>query len=511
MCGFIYVDSNKLNKNDINLALGKISFRGPDFQKTESYEGQYFLSHCRLSILDINHRSNQPMISKSKRYSIIFNGEIYNYLELANSLNLELTTTSDTEVIVEGYEKIGSKIFELLDGMFSLVIHDHKESSWIATRDLFGIKPLYIYQKNNETIISSETKAISELKNLTISIESINEWEIFRSPLPGKSFFNEVDEVLPGQVVYSNGQKVFHSNLENQEIKFCQDEFEDLLQKSIQKHCLSDVENVSLLSGGLDSTIVSSETNFENYYTVGLLENNEFNDVIETSKFLNKNINICSLEESKLIENWIYLTKLKGEPLAVPNESLIYEVCTRFSPNEKVLLTGEGADELLFGYDRIFRWGINESFDLSKFLNLYTYSNSKPTERFLEFIQKFKKNKTNIEFLEDFFIKFHLPVLLRRMDFASMAAGKEARVPFVDKSLFNYLYRSDHKFKINNHYSKIPLRNYAKKRKLDFILDRKKIGFSAKININDNTLYEYNNFRNIVISNLGWDEFAEKK
>lgn len=511
MCGFIYVDSNKINKNDINLALGKISFRGPDFQKTESYEGHYFLSHCRLSILDLNHRSNQPMISKSKRYSIIFNGEIYNYLELAKSLNLELTTTSDTEVIVEGYEKIGSKIFKLLDGMFSLVIHDHKENSWIATRDLFGIKPLYIYQKNNETIISSETKAISELKNLTISIESINEWEIFRSPVPGKSFFNEVDEVLPGQVVYSNGQKVFHSNLENQEINFNQDEFEDLLQKSIQKHCLSDVENVSLISGGLDSTIVCSETNFENYYTVGLLENNEFNDVEETSRFLNKNINICSLEESKLIQNWIYLTKLKGEPLAVPNESLIYEVCTRFSSNEKVLLTGEGADELLFGYDRIFRWAINESFDLSKFLNLYTYSNSKPTERFLEFIQKFKKNKTNIEFLEDFFIKFHLPVLLRRMDFASMAAGKEARVPFVDKSLFNYLYRSDHRIKINNQYSKIPLRNYAKKRKLDFILERKKIGFSAKININNNTLNEYNNFRNIVISNLGWDEFAEKK
>ena len=284
-----------------------------------------------------------------------------------------------------------------------------------------------------------------------------------------------------------------------------------MLQKSIQKHCLSDVENVSLISGGLDSTIVCNETNFENYYTVGLLENNEFNDVEETSRFLNKNINICSLEESKLIQNWIYLTKLKGEPLAVPNESLIYEVCTRFSSNEKVLLTGEGADELLFGYDRIFRWAVKESFDLSKFLNLYTYSNSKPTERFLEFIQKFKKNKTNIEFLEDFFINFHLPVLLRRMDFASMAAGKEARVPFVDKSLFNYLYRSDHRIKINNQYSKIPLRNYAKKRKLDFILERKKIGFSAKININNNTLNEYNNFRNIVISNLGWDEFAEKK
>ena len=511
MCGFIYVDSNKLNKNDINLALGKISFRGPDFQKTERYEGQYFLSHCRLSILDLNHRSNQPMISKSKRYSIIFNGEIYNYLELAQSLNLELTTTSDTEVIVEGYEKIGIKIFELLDGMFSLVIHDHKESSWIATRDLFGIKPLYIYQKNNETIISSETKAISELKNLTISSESINEWEIFRSPIPGKSFFKEIDEVLPGQIVYSNGQKVFHSFLENQEKKFQQDEFENLLQKSIRKHCLSDVENVSLISGGLDSSIVCFETNFENYYSVGLIENNEFSDVEETSRRLNKYINLCTIDESKLKQNWISLTKLKGEPLSVPNESLIYEVCTKFNPNEKVLLTGEGADELLFGYDRIFRWGLNESFNLNKFLNLYSYSNSKPTERFIDFIQNIKKNKTNIEFLEDFFIKFHLPVLLRRMDFASMAAGKEARVPFVDKSLFNYLYRSNPKVKINKNYSKIPLRNYAKKRNLDFLLKRKKIGFSAKINFNNNNLDEYSNFRNIVISNLGWDEYAEKK
>ena len=120
MCGFVYVNSEKIDKSSVDKALNEIKYRGPDFKDTKAYDANFFLSHCRLSILDVNERSNQPMRSKNNEYSIIFNGEIYNYKAIAKKLNLKLKTTSDTEVILEGYAKIGNEIFQLLDGMFSL-------------------------------------------------------------------------------------------------------------------------------------------------------------------------------------------------------------------------------------------------------------------------------------------------------------------------------------------------------------------------------------------------------
>ena len=131
---------------------------------------------------------------------------------------------------------------------------------------------------------------------------------------------------------------------------------------------------------------------------------------------------------------------------------------------EKVILTGEGADELLFGYDNIFWWAItNKNFDWQNFINRYWYSKTiKPTKRFVDYVDMEREGKSLIDFLEDFFYKFHLPGLLRRMDFASMAASKK-RVPFVDTKLIEYCYRLPSKFKINKSMSKIPIRNLQKK------------------------------------------------
>lgn len=511
MCGLIYVESDKISKDKVEQSIEGISFRGPDFSKTIILDNKYLLSHCRLSILDLHERSNQPMTSKSGRYSILFNGEIYNYKQIANELKLKLDTTSDTEVVLEGYELIGDKIFEKLDGMFAIVIYDLHNNSWVATRDLFGIKPLYIYKKNETTVISSETKAIKDLVNVTPSLDSVIEWEIFRSPIPGKTFYNEIDEVLPGQVINNNLNTKFHSKLENNDKKFIQEEFEELLSNSIKKHTLSDVQNTALISGGIDSSIITNETNFINYYSIGLDTNNEFSDTQETSIKLDKNVVNHSIKIKELINNWKYLTQIKGEPIFLPNEGLIYEICKQMNKDEKVFLTGEGADELLFGYDRIFRWAMTEKFDLNNFLKLYTYSRKKPTNRFLTFIEDLNKDKSNINFLEDFFIQFHLKTLLRRMDFSSMVASKEARVPFVDKSLFNYMYRKEAKIKLDSINSKLPLRKYASKNSLEFILNRKKIGFSAKTSLEGNTINEYDKFRDIVLSSIGWENILEEE
>jgi len=265
---------------------------------------------------------------------------------------------------------------------------------------------------------------------------------------------------------------------------------------------MGDVSCTSLLSGGIDSTIILKKSSkVKKCYSVGLEKNNEFFAAKKISRKLNKKISLISIEKQKLKTTWKYLTKLKNEPISVPNEGLIYLVCKKMSKKNKIVLTGEGADEIFFGYDKIFRWALNQKkFNIKRFIELYGYSNvTKPTSRFIKYIENLSRKKKVIDFIEDFFYDFHLPTLLRRMDFASMAASKEARVPFVSKNIIENLYRINPKIKIDENFSKKPLRKYIKNIDLDFILETKKIGFSAATEVEQNKFYNYSVFQNIVI------------
>lgn len=508
MCGFIFKSNGRkiVDAKVFEKELSKISWRGPDASKVIMLKNNYVaLGHCRLSVIDPNPRSNQPMVSECLRYYILLNGEIYNHKELRKSLDLVCKTSSDTETLLNGYIKIGKKIFSLIDGMFAVVIYDSLENKWIAARDAFGIKPLFISTNNDGTIISSEAATIARLIKATPSKESINEWEIIRRPLPGYSFFEGVNEVLPGTVLTSDGIEEKHWNWVASDELFNLEKFENLLEESINAHCLSDVENVSLLSGGLDSAIIAKLSNVKKCYTIGMPSNNEFEGAEDTAKTINKELVKVELTEEQLKENWKILTKLKGEPLYLPNEGLIYHVCCNILKDEKVVLTGEGADELLFGYDGIFRWCLNQSeINTTEFLLKYGYSDEIKSKRLITFIDELKINKTPIEFLEDFFYQVHLPGLLRRMDFASMAASKESRVPFVSKKLISYLYRQPAITKINNLESKIPIRKFAEKLGLTGALERKKIGFSATLNKNVSRQKDYKEFRGIIMETLKW-------
>ena len=138
------------------------------------------------------------------------------------------------------------------------------------------------------------------------------------------------------------------------------------------------------------------------------------------------------------------------------------------------------------------------------FLKRYGYSEDLATERLKDYVQNMMHGKSGIDFVEDFFYQVHLPGLLRRMDFASMAASKEARVPFVDKNLISYMYRRSSDIKINDSESKIPLRLFAKKLGLHGALERKKIGFSAQANKELTRQEDYKKFQQIIMETLGW-------
>ena len=506
MCGILFVSQkkNNISKSNFLNILRSQKWRGPDNTSFKSFHNnKILLGHNRLSILDKKPRSNQPMVSEDGRFILIFNGEIYNYKEIIKKYKLKLKTTSDTEVILKGYILKGKNILKDLDGMFSVIIYDKKKSNWFCARDRFGIKPLYIYQDKIKTVIGSEAGSIAKLLKLKIDHISIKEWKLLRTPTPNFTFFKRLKQ-FPKSCYRTNtsNRNISYYKLKKNKNKINYKTIKNLINESINSHQMGDVSCTSLLSGGIDSAIIlKNSSKVKRCYSVGLKQNNEFLAARKISKKLNKKISLVSIKNQKLKSTWKYLTNLKKEPLSVPNEGLIYLVCKKMSKKNKIVLTGEGADEIFFGYDKIFRWALDQKkFNLKKFIEFYGYSNLvKPTTRFLKYIKKLNRGKKVIDFIEDFFYDFHLPTLLRRMDFASMAASKEARVPFVSKNIIENLYRKNPKIKINKSYSKIPLRKYIKNIKLDFVLNTKKIGFSASTEKNLGKFHNYSIFQDIVL------------
>lgn len=511
MCGFIFSEQtygNQISKDRFESALNRQKWRGPDAQHILSInEGRFLIGHNRLSIIDPDARSDQPMISRNGRFVIVFNGEVYNHLEIRHKLGIDFKTKSDTETILEGYSLIGESIFSLIDGMFALVILDCLSGNWIAARDPLGIKPLFIgHDPRGMTVIGSEAPVVASLIDAPPCPIAIEEWRLIRRPVPGASFFQGVNEILPGTVRRSNGSTKVFWELTPMDQPYEQEVFERLLRATINQHELSDVQNVSLLSGGLDSAVITALSSVSRAYCIGLPENNEFKGASETATVLGRELVNVTITPDDLRNNWRELTVMRGEPLGLPNEGLIYGVCKKMQPMEKVVLTGEGADELLFGYDGIYRWASSKPWQgVQEFLARYGYASPvRLTERLSTYIENLKSSKDSIEFVEDFFYLVHLPGLLRRMDFASMAASKEARVPFVSKNLINYMYRRPHEIKINKSDSKLPLRQLATKLNLHGALARKKIGFSAQIESSKSRFIEYAEFQSIVLESLKW-------
>jgi asparagine synthase (glutamine-hydrolysing) len=509
VCGLIFLQQNTkqlITRERFEESLSAQAWRGPDAQRVVACGGgQVLLGHNRLSIIDPGARSDQPMRSGCGRYVIVFNGEIYNHLELRKTLGVDFRTASDTETIIEGFARQGIDFIRRLDGMFALVIYDTERRHWIAARDPFGIKPLFIHRSEDFVVVGSEASVIAGLVHASPCSEAIQEWQLVRRPIPGSSFFRGIEEVKPGTVIDSSGTAMQYWTRISCPVPFSNSEFQQLLTASVRGHELSDVSNVALLSGGLDSAVITALSSVRRAYTVGLDGNNEFVGASETAGALKRELTIQSVSSEELVQTWKELTRLRGEPLSVPNEGLIYLACKSMRDDEKVVLTGEGADELLFGYDAIYRWSmLGEWGGVKAFLDRYGYSDTvEPTNRLIEYIETMRAGKTLTEFVEDFFYDFHLPGLLRRMDFACMAASKEARVPFVNKSLINFMYRRAADTKINSSGSKVPLREFAKNLNLTGALNRRKVGFSASFSGIDRKK-EYAFFQKLVLEELKW-------
>ncbi len=531
MCGIlgkISLNENlTINKSYFLKSLSLLNHRGPD---DEGYfiNSNIAFGHKRLSIIDLSKGGVQPMFSSDKSSVICYNGEIYNYKELKNSLKqkgYKFNNKTDTEVLLNGLIHEGPEFIEKCNGMFAFAFHNKRKKISYIFRDRIGIKPLFYSINNKEVIFSSNVNSLISLDkiNKKLDKESVSSYFSFRQPIQNKTFFKNIFSLEPGHYIEIKKNKVnikkywdfndfFLESFEDKGEKFYKDRLYDLVKSSVKYRLISDVKIASLLSGGLDSTIIASILNEEigkNFlaYSIGYSykDYNEFKYSKIAAKGLNMKHIILSTDAEKYFEDMEKLIKLRGQPLTIPNEISQYQLCRLIKKKATVVLSGSGADELFCGYGRIFsstddfkkiknkqifknlnqekkffinvenRYGRkNFSNYLEHFLKLYNYTDDKIKQKILhsDFNHKkinqnirsyFKKIFDNVETknylikMQYFFQKYHLKGILEREDIASMASSIELRVPFLDHRIIEFAATIPSKYKIKLLKEKITL------------------------------------------------------
>jgi asparagine synthase (glutamine-hydrolysing) len=526
MCGFVGIlpENNKKFKDFKNL-VNSFHHRGPD--DTQIYEDNNIqLGFKRLSIIDLTNGA-QPFFSKDRRYVMVFNGEIYNFNELKSelkSLGVKFNTNSDTEVLLESYIFWGKSFLEKINGMFAFAIYDFNLKKLLLVRDRFGIKPLYFYHKNNFIIFASEIKTliISRTFDHKVNYDGVSSYLSFRYPYGVGTFFKNISKVNPGEYIEfekSNITKKIYwelpkiNELEKKRSEKSYVEELDFIMNNVTKdHLISDVSIGSLLSGGLDSSLITSimgkyQKNFNTFSAS--FDSSEYDE----SKFASIVSNHIGTKHSNIVlDSSDYFRKLediiehKYQPLTIPHEVALYDLFKEIKKKNKVVISGEGADEMFGGYGRVMGSG----FDYNKILYFNKIKNNAVKEKIYQifgmkdyysenissrkdqffkiynwfsieqkkeiFTEEFNNFTNNDESVHNFwenefekikninednkfiylFQKFHLQCLLDRLDLMSMASGVESRVPFCDYRIVNFLSKVPYKYKIkwNSTFSK---------------------------------------------------------
>ena len=521
--GYLLINSE--NKDTIQ-AKGNDTPKGiayPDVMSITSGFNAAFL-HRRLSIIDLSNAGHQPLSYENTRLWIVFNGEIYNYIEIKEELHNKgylFNTNTDTEVILAAYIEWGQDCVNKFNGIWAFAIYDKTENHFFLSRDRVGVKPLYYYNKNNIFIFSSEIKAIRKyLQNqLPLNKDKIVEYLTLGQIFVGNdenTFFKDVKQISPGNnLIYKNEILKFSKywNLNMIPNKFSPednvDKFKELFEQSIRLQFRSDVEVGSCLSGGIDSSSIVSlasslfEKQLHTFSAIWPGENIDESFFIEKvntqykckSHAFEPNINnIFDLIDKEL---WHLETPLSGASLLA--QWAVFESIKKNSI--KVVLDGEGSDEILAGYPKYIITYLNELIYSFKWLEIIKHHKNLQDNGYSLFsilrLQKDKLilNKFNIRFqdfplkyttLKDFLIqditKYALPTLLQDKDRNSMAHSVEARVPFLDHNLIEFAISIPVEQKIHGANTKVILKEAMRNILPKEIYQRTdKIGFATPI------------------------------
>lgn len=367
MCGIVgftnCIDNSNVVISDM---MDRIKHRGPDAEGKYVDEG-IALGHRRLSIIDVSSQGDQPLFNEDGSVVLVFNGEIYNFQGIREKLvaaGHKFKTKTDSEVLVHGYEEYGPKLLDMLRGMFSFVIWDKNKKELFGARDFFGIKPLYYAKMNNTFMFGSEIKSFLAHPHFKkeLNEDVLENYLTFQYSPTNETFFKNVCKLPPAHYfIYKNGNidikrywDVNFSPDEKPDLEEWTNKISDVFHDSVKAHKIADVEVGSFLSSGVDSSYVAAIADVDKTFTVGFGSDEKYNEIgwaKEFSKAIGKE------NTSKVItpeEYWGNLERIQyhmDEPLADPSAIALYFVCNIASEKLKVVLSGEGADEIFGGYN----------------------------------------------------------------------------------------------------------------------------------------------------------------
>ncbi|MDB2564401.1 asparagine synthase (glutamine-hydrolyzing) [Amylibacter sp.] len=483
MCGILLSTNPNMPKKNFLSALKLMYHRGPD-ASGYSHIDNIQLGHQRLKILDLDERSNQPYLSRNKRYTIVFNGEIYNFKDLARKYKIEQRTTSDTEIIIELYSEYGPKMLGWLNGMFAFIIYDNVKKDVFVARDRLGVKPLYMNKTNGVLSLASEMASILALTGLTkFDPIGLRQYRKLRTFFNGRTAYEGIEMFPAGCYMLSGKIHRYWELPSGGQAAPTDDELYSLIADSVDQRVLSDVPVGSFLSGGVDSTIIAGLSGKEHTWTVGFDNHNEFEWAKMAAENIKSQHHEVLIDESEFIHLAKQMIHKRCEPLSVPNEVLLHKMTSQVKKHNTVILSGEGADELFFGYDKIFRWANNiKKWDLKGFTDHYCYGTHSDMEIMEDVMGPFMHHKNPLDIVANFFQEAHLHGLLRRLDNSTMLSSVEARVPFVDyHPLVERMAGVAFEYRIEKGMVKAPLKNVFKKILPKPIIDRKKVGFPVPL------------------------------
>ncbi len=379
MCGIAGIIANhSLSKEDFircQNASNQLAKRGADAEGIANYDWA-ILAHRRLSIIDTNAASNQPMEDSSARYSIVFNGEIYNYKILKKDLlekGYSFKNESDTEVLLNGYDCYGTAFLNKLNGFFAFVIYDKQEKTTLVARDRFGIKPLLFYKKEEAFYFASEMKALLEF-DIPREIDHTSLYTYLQLnyvPEP-HSMIKDVKKLLPGHYLKIDAQnrvqkipfyQINYPKIDEQYLSIsyesAQKEFLEILDRSIERRMVADVPLGTFLSGGIDSSLVTALASRKvknlSTFSIGFKDDAHFDETefaLEVAKKFNTNHHVFSLSRNDLLESLFETLDYIDEPFADSSALAVNALSRETKKYVTVALSGDGADEMFSGYHK---------------------------------------------------------------------------------------------------------------------------------------------------------------
>jgi len=564
MCGIsgiINFNNKPICPEQLKSMMSTIKHRGPDSEGTY-VDKNFGLGHVRLSIQDLSSAGNQPMFSDDERYSIVFNGEIYNFIEIKEQLSSKYNfkTKTDTEVILAAYIEWGEDCLDKFNGDWAFVIYDKFKHTFFGARDRYGIKPFYYFMNDSQFIFASEIKAITQLfETREANDKLIYEYLVYnRTDHSNETFFKNIYKLQHGHSfkIESNIfsiKKWYNLSEKLSPIEFSPLDYRREIKSSIKLRLRSDVPLGVSLSGGIDSSAITSilihDFKLKDINTFSAIYKNqwadesefieEYSDALENMYFVSPNSNSFYDDFKKFIY-------AQGEPVSNIGPYAQYKVMELASKNVVVTLDGQGADEQLAGYHYFFGGYFKELVQTFKLMRLIKEMScyikmhrSSHAFKYLAFyflpsiyknkiggkiygslnknFQKFWENKVTINddlynpnslnqsLLQHF--EFKLEHLLKWDDLNSMNFSIESRVPFLDHNLVEKTLSSSASIKIKNGWTKHILRDSVKDILPDLIYKRvDKKGFSTP----SDYWFRTPEFKEYILDTINSKDFSDR-